>query len=106
METKDFAPVYFSSATKTVINSDKYDLDKSFQEILYRIDYWINEGSGWITESTEAQYVDISIYSLLIGSTYIELSDKLKNLMKGLINIKKTVTINVFIGVILDIKIY
>ena len=34
----EYRPVYFNSATKTVINSDKYDLDKSFQEILYRID--------------------------------------------------------------------
>ena len=42
----EYAPVYFDSATKAVINSDKYDLDKSFQEILYRIENWINEGSG------------------------------------------------------------
>ena len=41
-----YAPVYFISATKTVINSDKYDLDQFFQEILYRIDNWINEGSS------------------------------------------------------------
>ena len=34
----EYAPVYFSSATKAVINSNKYMLDKSFQEILYRID--------------------------------------------------------------------
>ena len=87
MET-EYARVYFSSATKIVINSDKYGLDKSFQEILYRIDNWINEGSGWITESIEAQYVNIYIYSPLIRSTYIELPDKLKNPMKGLINIK------------------
>ena len=26
----EYAPVYFNSATKTVINSDKYDPDKSF----------------------------------------------------------------------------
>ena len=38
----DYAPVYFNSATKTVINLDKYMFDKSFQEILYRIDNWIN----------------------------------------------------------------
>ena len=31
----EYTPVYFNSATKTVINSDKYDIDKSFQEILY-----------------------------------------------------------------------
>ena len=84
----EYAPVYFNSATKTVISSDKYMLDKSFLEILYRIDSWINEGSGWIIESIEAQYVNISVYSLLSGSTYIELLDKLKNPMKGLINIK------------------
>ena len=41
-----FAPVYFNSATKTVINSDQYYLGKSFQEILYRIDDWINEECG------------------------------------------------------------
>ena len=65
----EYAPVYFNSATKTVVNYDKYDLDKSFQEILYRIDNRINEGSGWIIESIEAQYVNTSVYSPLIGST-------------------------------------
>ena len=67
----EYAPVYFNSETKTVINSDKYDLDKSFQEILYRIDNWINEGSVGIIKSIEAQYVNISFYSPLIGGTYI-----------------------------------
>ena len=56
----------------------------SFQEILYRIDKWINEGSGWIIESIEARYVNISVF----GSTYIKSPDKFKNPMKGLINIK------------------
>ena len=84
----EHAPVYFTSATKTMINSDKYDLDKYFQEILYRIDNWINEGSDRITESIEAQYVIISMYSPLIGSAYTELPNGLKNPMKGLINIK------------------
>ena len=40
----EYSPVYFNSATKTVINSDKYDLDKSFQEVLYRIDNCMLEG--------------------------------------------------------------
>ena len=84
----EYPSVYFNSATKTVINSDKYDLDKSFQEILYGIENWINEESGWIIESIEAQHVNISIYSPLFGSTYVELPDKLKNPTKGLINIK------------------
>ena len=56
----EFASVYFNSATETVINSE-YDLDKSSQEILYRIDNWINEGSGWVIESIDAEYLNISI---------------------------------------------
>ena len=84
----EYAPVYFNSATKTIINSDKYGLDKSFQEILYRIDNCINEGSGWIIESTDSEYENISAYSLLMGSTNIELPNGLKNPMKGLVNIK------------------
>ena len=64
----EFAPVYFNCTTKTEINS-KYDLDKSFQETLYMINNWINEGSVWVTESIEAEYVNISIYSPLSGST-------------------------------------
>ena len=84
----EFVPVYFNCATKAVINSDKYDLDKSVREILYRINNWINEGSGWVVKSIEAEYVNISIYSRLSGSTYIELPVKLRNSMKVLINIK------------------
>ena len=84
---KEFAPVCFNFATKTVINY-KYNLDKLFQEILYRIDNWINEGSGWIIESIEAQYVNISIYSPLAGITYIGIPNKVKSPINGLINIK------------------
>ena len=52
--------MYFNSTTKTVINS-KYDIDKSFQEILYRIGDWINEESGWVIESMNGEHVNISI---------------------------------------------
>ena len=64
---KGSALVYFNSITKTIINS-KYDLDKSFQEVLYRIDKWINEGSVRVIKSVEAEYVNISIYSPLLGN--------------------------------------
>ena len=82
-----FAPFRFNFATKTVINPE-YNLDRSFQEILYRIDKWINERFGWVIESIEDQYVNISVNSPLSGSIYIELPNKLKHSMKGLINIK------------------
>ena len=82
----EFAPVYFNSTTKTVINL-VYDLDKSFQEILYRIDNWINEESGWVTESIEGKYVTVFIYSPLSGSKYIKVPHKLRKSMKALINV-------------------
>ena len=65
----------------------KYRLDKSFQEVLCRIDNWINEGSSWINKIVKAEYVNISVYSPLSGSTYIRLSRKLRNSMKGLTSI-------------------
>ena len=55
---------------------------------MYKIDNWINEGSVWIVELIEGQYINISAYSPLVGSTYIKLSDELKNSRKGLIYIK------------------
>ena len=43
----EFAPVYFNSVTKTVINN-RIKLENSFQNILYLIYVWINKGSGWM----------------------------------------------------------
>ena len=86
-EETEFTPVYFNSVTKLII-SNKFKLGKSFQEILYRIDAWINNGSGWITESTESQYIDTSTYKPLLGSSYIKLPTELDHPRKGLINIR------------------
>ena len=83
----EFAPVYFNSSTKTIINH-RYKLDQFFQKILYRIDAWINRESGWIIESIESQYINISTYRPLLGSSYIDLPIELKHPKKGLINIK------------------
>ena len=59
-----------------------------FKKILYRIANWINKGSGWVIKSIEPDYVNISIFSPLPGSTYIELPNKLRHSVKGLINIE------------------
>ena len=45
----EFAPVYFNSMTKTVINN-RFRLKTSFQKILYMINVWINKTSGWNDE--------------------------------------------------------
>ena len=44
-EEIEFTPVYFNSSTKTVIHN-RFKLEHAFQEILYRIDAWINKLSG------------------------------------------------------------
>ena len=86
-EQIEFAPVYFNSFTKTVINH-RFRLESSFQEILYMIDVWINKGSGWNVESIESQYINISTYRPLSGSSYMDLPVELRSPRKGLINIK------------------
>ena len=55
---------------------------------IYRLDNWISHGSGWIAEKIYSQYLNISFYLPLSGSTYIKLPDELKHPMKGLINIQ------------------
>ena len=86
-EETEFTPVYFNSVTKLII-SNKFKLGKSFQEILYRIDAWINNGSGWIIESIESQYINISTCKPLLRSSYIKLPTQLDHPRKGLINIR------------------
>ena len=66
MET-EFASVYFNATTKTVIGFE-YGLDRSFQETFNRINNLISEGSGWVIESTDGEYVNVPIYSPLSGS--------------------------------------
>ena len=78
----EFRPVYFNSVTKTVANH-KFKLEKSFEEILYMIDIWINNGSGWIIELIESQYINISTYSPLSGSSYMDLPVEWENPKKG-----------------------
>ena len=52
------------------------------------MDNWIREGSGWIVELIESQYINISTYRPLSGSSYVDLPVELKSPKKGLINIK------------------
>ena len=72
------------------------------------IDIWINNGSGWNVESIESQYINISTFTPLSGSFYMDLPVELRSPRKGLINIKikkKKKIKNVFYGVMLGILI-
>ena len=95
----EFSPIYFNSTTKTVINN-KFDLDKSFQEILCGTENWINEESRWIIESINSQGINISTYRPLIGRSYMKLPGKLRNPKNVLID-KKIMIKNILFGIIL-----
>ena len=76
----EYAGVYLNSFVKIVINENfETGIDKSFEEILYRLDNWINEGSGWIVELINSQYLNISMYMPLLGSSFFELPKELNN---------------------------
>ena len=69
-----------------------------FQEILYKIDNWINEGSGWIVELIEYRYINISTYRPLSGNSYVKLPQKDWST-------SKITTKNVFEDAMLDILV-
>ena len=77
----EFTPFYFSSTTRTVIRH-KFSLENDFQEIMYRIDNWINVESGSIIKSVESQYINISIYRLLSEGSYVQSACSIKKSQK------------------------
>ena len=83
----EYSPVYFNSLTKTVVG-DKFKLNHCFNEIVYRFENRISHDSGWIAEEIISQYLYLSSYLPLSGSTYSKLPNELKDPMKGLINIQ------------------
>ena len=60
----------------------------SFQEIIYLIDNWINDGSGWFVESIKSQYINILTYRPLSGRSFINVPVEVRSPKRGLINIK------------------
>ena len=60
----------------------KSSLENAFQETLYinflNFDDWVNEGSGWIPELIESEYINISTYRPLSGNSYVNLPAELR----------------------------
>ena len=83
----EYSAVYFNSLTNTVIGK-KYHLNKCFNEIIFKLKNWISHGSGWNVDSILNQYLNISSYKPLSGSTYCKLPKELCHPIKGLINIQ------------------
>ena len=69
----EFAPVYFNSVTKPVINH-RFRLENTFQEILHMIDVWINNGSGRMLNQLSLNILTfqlIDLYQEVFTWTYL-----------------------------------
>ena len=85
-----YKTAFFNGKAKTITkaNDIEHELNMSRQEILSVTDKWVSEGSGWVIDQIDSHYINVTTYTPLHGSSYIELPTELKNPKKGLINIK------------------
>ena len=85
-----YKTAFFNGKAKIVTKVDDLgpELNMPRQEILNVIDKWVSEGSGWVIDRIDSHYINVTLYKLLNGSSYIELPTELRNPKKGLINIK------------------
>ena len=85
-----YKTAFFNGKAKTITKPDDIEpeLNTSRQEILNVIDKWVSEGSGWVIDRIDSHYINVTTYTPLHGSSYVELPTELRNPKKGLINIK------------------
>ena len=85
-----YKTAFFNGKAKTITkaNDIEHELSMSRQEIPNVIDKWISEGSGWVIDSINNHYINVTTHKPLHGSSYVELPTELRNPKKGLINIK------------------
>ena len=85
-----YKTAFFNGKAKTITKADdiEHELNMYRQEILNAIDKWVSEGSGWVIDRIDSHYINVTTYTPLHGSIYIELPTELKNPKKGLINMK------------------
>ena len=85
-----YKTAYFNSKPQTVINDINISeaLEVTKQQILNFIAQWISEGSGWSISSIDSHHINIVKYQPIKGSSYIQLTQELRNSAKGLINLK------------------
>ena len=85
--TYEIKTVYFDSGPITAVNQ-RFNLNKAYEILKYRLDTWSERGSGWIADKIEDIKINIANYEPLAGSSSIPLPPELNNLMKGLTNLK------------------
>ena len=79
-----YKTAFFNSKAKTITKSDDIEPELNMS----RIDKWISEGSGWVIDRIDSHHINVTNYTPLHGSSFIELPTELRNPKKGLINMK------------------
>lgn len=81
---------HFNGKPQIITNQNQISqaLKISKLQILNFIAQWQSEGSDWIIESVDNHFLNILVYRLLKGSSYIKLPQELNHHMKGLINLQ------------------
>ena len=85
--TYNIDTIYRNSDPITVTNQ-RFDGNSVYETLKHRIEFYSNEGSGWIIYKMQGIWIDIANYDPLEGSSDIPLPPELNNSMKGLINLK------------------
>ena len=85
-----YETAFFNGKAKisTKVDDIEPELNMSRQEILNVIDKWVSEGSGWVIDRIDSDYLNVTLHKPMNGSSYIELPTELRNSKKGLINMK------------------
>ena len=85
-----YKTAYFNSPAYIITNNIdiKGSLKYSMEYILGKITSWVSEGSGWTIKSVDNHYLNVVKYQPIMGSSYIQLPNELRNPAKGLINLK------------------
>ena len=80
---------YFASKPYTILSQHDIEnaIDKGHQAIDAQMDKWTRQGSGWVVTRVLCLYVNISKYTPLKGSSYIELPKYLKK-KEAIINVR------------------
>ena len=81
-----YKTAFFNGKAKTITKAN--DIEHELMEIFNVIDKWVSEGSGWVIDRIDNHYINVTTYTPLHGSSYMELPKELRNPKKGLINIK------------------
>ena len=85
-----YKTAFFNGKAKTITKPDDIEpeLNMSRQEILNVFDKWVSEDSGWVIDQIDSHHINVTTYTPLHGSSYMQLPTELRNPKKGLINIK------------------